>query len=86
MYVNTLITADNEILGQSGQSHMTYKVGCVFPMVAVSILLHAKFGGNYHRKTHPTLLFSPYNMGHIIFIGTEKLEKGLARSVIVYDS
>ena len=59
---------------------MTYKMGCVFPMVYVSILLLAKFGGNYDGKANPTLIFSPYNMGHIIFIGTGKLEKGLARS------
>ena len=39
-----------------------YKVGRVYPMVVVSILSHAEFGGNDHRedashfKTQPTLL------------------------------
>ena len=29
------------------------KVGCVFPMVVVSILPHEEFGPNYHRKYAP---------------------------------
>ena len=29
------------------------KVGCVFPMVVVSLLLHAEFGPNDHRKDAP---------------------------------
>ena len=31
------------------------KVGCVFPMVIVSILLHAEFGWNNHREDAPSL-------------------------------
>ena len=32
-----------------------YKVGCVFPMVIVTILPHAEFGPNDHQEKHPTL-------------------------------
>ena len=28
-------------------------LGCVFPMVAVCILLHAEFGSNHHREDAP---------------------------------
>ena len=30
-----------------------HKVGCVFPMVTVSILLHVEFGRNDHREDAP---------------------------------
>ena len=31
------------------QARLVYKVGCVFPMIIVPILLNAEFGGNDHR-------------------------------------
>ena len=34
------------------------KVGCVFPIVIVSILPYAEFGPNDHRKKHPNFIFS----------------------------
>ena len=40
---------------QNFEFHPTdIKVGCVFPMVVVSIPPHAEFGPNDHRE-HPTL-------------------------------
>ena len=33
------------------------KVGCVFPMVVVSILSHAEFGLDGHREDAPHLMF-----------------------------
>ena len=33
-----------------GKNQAINKVGCVFPMVVVSILLHAEFGPNDHRE------------------------------------
>ena len=35
-----------------------YKVGCVFLMVVVSMLLHAEIGRNDHRVGAPTLPWS----------------------------
>ena len=34
-----------------------YKVGCVFPMVVVSIPPHAGFGRNDHRKDAPLCIY-----------------------------
>ena len=38
---------------KSYSGKIIYKVGCVFPMVIVSILPHAEFGPNDHREDAP---------------------------------
>ena len=38
---------------KSYSGKIIYKVGCVFPMVIVSILPHAEFGPNDHRENPP---------------------------------
>ena len=40
------------------------KVGCVFPMIAVSILSHAEFGQNDHREDALHISFSCWNRIH----------------------
>ena len=37
-----------------------FKVGCVFPMVLVSILPHAEFGRNDHRENAPHFIILPH--------------------------
>ena len=39
------------------KSSILYKVGCVFPMVVVSILPHADFGRNEHRERKYSIVY-----------------------------
>ena len=45
----------------SDKGKLASKVGCVFPMVAVSMFPHAKFGPNDYRED--TSLFIPIRAG-----------------------
>ena len=47
------------------------KVGCVFPMVVVSILPHAEFGPNDHREDAPHFTNDDLNWGHRLLSSNE---------------
>ena len=43
----------------NNQPVQNYKVGCVFPMVIVTILPHAEFGPRYERRSHHAVMLVP---------------------------
>ena len=51
----------------SRSENPTGKVSCLFPMVVVSIQLHAEFGQNYHEKAHPTFVEKTYVSISVLF-------------------
>ena len=50
-----------ESVSRGSMTRKRCKVGCVFPMVVVTLLLHAEFGLNDHREKAPHVMESGEN-------------------------
>ena len=54
---------------------LNYKAGCIFPMVIVSLLHHAKFGRNHHREDAPHCTLSMSHSPHLLAAGPKRNAK-----------
>ena len=60
------LVIENEELKPKGKTHSfaksPNKVGCIFPMVVISIVRHAELGRNDHREDAPHFTFQTFHV------------------------